>query len=194
MSRCKVVLGLVVVGLMVTVLVGQALSQEEGGERRGGREGGERWGGGEGGGPGDFNVADIRKRIQERMDERTKKTLGTTDEEWKVLQPKISKVQALRTESGPLSGIMAMLQRFGGGGDQDAADAPKLSDSQKATQELQKLLEDEDAKSAAIKEKLAALRKAREKAKKELAAAQKDLREVVTVRQEAHLVLMGMLD
>jgi len=45
-----------------------------------------------------------------------------------------------------------------------------------------------------IKASLTTLRKEREAAKQRLAAAQQDLRKIITVRQEAILVMMGTLD
>ena len=45
-----------------------------------------------------------------------------------------------------------------------------------------------------IKAKLDALRQARAKAKEDLAAAQKDLQSVVSVKQEAYLVMIGALE
>ncbi len=45
-----------------------------------------------------------------------------------------------------------------------------------------------------LKAKLAALRDARAKARADLEAAQKDLQEVLTPRQEAVLVAMGMIE
>jgi hypothetical protein len=64
----------------------------------------------------------------------------------------------------------------------------------KAAAELREVLRDEEAKPEQIKAKLAALRTAREKAKKDLATAQKALKEKVTVKQEAFLVLSGYLN
>jgi chromosome segregation ATPase len=64
----------------------------------------------------------------------------------------------------------------------------------KATQELRDVLGSEDAKPEQIKAKLTALRTAKEKAKKDLAAAQKELKKNLTVKQEALLVLSGYLN
>lgn len=63
-----------------------------------------------------------------------------------------------------------------------------------AAQDLRTLLENKDANADQIKAKLEALRAAKAKVKDELTTAQKDLRELVTVRQEAVLVEMGVLD
>ena len=60
--------------------------------------------------------------------------------------------------------------------------------------DLTATLENKDASPDDIKAKLTALREAREKAKTELAAAQKELKDVLTQRQEATLVNMSMLE
>ena len=65
---------------------------------------------------------------------------------------------------------------------------------QKSVQELQAALENKEAKLAEIKQKLTTFRVTREKIKQELAKAQKALRDVLTLRQEAQLVLRGLLD
>ena len=61
-------------------------------------------------------------------------------------------------------------------------------------QELNKVLENEAATAEKIQAKLKELREARDKAKQQLAAAQQELRELLTARQEAQLVVMGMLE
>ena len=63
---------------------------------------------------------------------------------------------------------------------------------EKARLELRQSLDEGDKE--AIQKKLEAFRTARDETKKELAAAQKQLKETVTVQQEAELVLMGYLD
>jgi uncharacterized coiled-coil DUF342 family protein len=57
-----------------------------------------------------------------------------------------------------------------------------------------KVLENKDAPAAEIKAKLDALRKERETKEAELKALRDKLRKLVTQRQEARLVLMGILD
>jgi hypothetical protein len=60
--------------------------------------------------------------------------------------------------------------------------------------DLQAALDDPKASSEEIREKLTALREAGKKAKADLAAAQKDLLELLTAYQEAVLVSLGYLD
>jgi hypothetical protein len=61
-------------------------------------------------------------------------------------------------------------------------------------QELQMLLQSPGASQAEINLKLAALRQARAKAKRQLVQAQQELRKVLNFHQQARLVLMGLLD
>jgi len=63
-----------------------------------------------------------------------------------------------------------------------------------AKSELRELLGNKDAASEQIKAGLTALRLANEKARQELAKARQELRQLLTVRQEATLVLSGLLD
>ena len=114
--------------------------------------------------------------------------LGATADEWtKVLKPRLDKVQQLQRQ---MRGGFRGRRRPRAEG---AAEA-ELSDVEKKTEALRKLLDDKASGAAAIKTALGALRKAREKTQKELEAARKKLQGVVTMRQEAQLVLMGVLD
>jgi hypothetical protein len=61
------------------------------------------------------------------------------------------------------------------------------------SRELQQAVES-NASSDELKTKLAALREARAKAREDLTKAQAELRELLTMKQEAALVMMGMLE
>ena len=69
-----------------------------------------------------------------------------------------------------------------------------LNEGEKICEELFRLLEDRNSELEEIRQKMEALRKFRQEAKKELAIAQQELRELVTQRQEATLVMMQLLD
>lgn len=68
------------------------------------------------------------------------------------------------------------------------------TEGERICEELQLLLQVPGAGPDEIRLKLDALRKAREKARKQLVKAQQELRKVLTFRQQARLVLMGLLD
>jgi hypothetical protein len=169
-------LGLSLVGGLATVPV---FGQADGGN--GGAQGG--GGGGGGRGRGNFDPAQWRQQMEQRMKDEMK----VSDDEWKVLQPKIQKVQQLQfaTRAG---GFGRNRGGNGGGGDRPASPVAT------ASQDLRNTLDDKAATDEQIKAKLAALREAKTKAKEELAKAQSELREVVSVRQEAVLVRDGLLD
>lgn len=161
----------------VAALAGSVYAGEAGGGGRGGR----------GGGPGG---ADYRQRMMDGI----KSALVATDEEWKVLQPRIEKVSTLNRQLQG-TGMMGMFRRNRGGDVAGGGEAPApTTELEKKTQELEKLLENKDAKPEDIKTRLTALRDERAKAKEELEKAKKELRETLTLRQEAQLVLLNMLD
>lgn len=70
----------------------------------------------------------------------------------------------------------------------------ELTEGEKSCERLRVLLEDKDSKDEQIEQEIVALRQARENAAKELARARRELREVLVPRQQARLVLTGLLD
>lgn len=137
---------------------------------------------------------------------RIQQQLGSTDDEWSAIQPKVQKVMQDQRDAG-MGGMMGMRMfgrnRGGGnggggggggnfGGGQGADQTP--SAAQQALTDLNTTLQDPNASADVIKTKLDALRDARGKAKEQLAADQKDLQSVLTQRQEAYLVMDGLLD
>ena len=137
-------------------------------------------------------MAEFRKRRETQMREQ----LGATEDEWKVLQPRIEKVQQLQRQ-GMAMRFGRMFGRRGrrpGGERRPEGEAQReRPDVAKKAEALQSLLEDKASAPGAIKAALGAFRKAQEKTELALAAARKELRDVVTMRQEARFVLMGLL-
>ena len=70
----------------------------------------------------------------------------------------------------------------------------ELTEGEKTCEELQALLEDKNSKQEDIDEKIRILHRAREDAAKDLVKARQELCEVLTARQQARLMLMGLLD
>lgn len=130
--------------------------------------------------------SDIRKQMQSRGQDRLKGILGASDEEWKILGPKIDKVRTLSALlRADVVGFRGM--RFGGSGNQQ-------SDIQKKARILQETLENKASNPTEIATALKAYRAARAKGKEDLRKARKDLRGLLTVKQEAQLVTMDLLD
>jgi len=81
--------------------------------------------------------------------------------------------------------------RRGGGGGGGGGEPSDITEKTKA---LNDTLDNKDADPKDIAQKVNALRDARERVRGELVKAQAELKEVLTPRQEARLVLMGVLD
>lgn len=172
--------------------------------------GGGNGGGGGGGRRGNFDPAQMRERMTQMMKER----LGATDEEWKAIEPLVMKVMELQPRPGGFGG-----GRRGGGGP-GGAPGGGAPDAQAGGQgggqggpggpgargglfggtpipeadALQKVLDTKESTNDQIKAATKAYRDALAKREKDLQKARQDLREVLSVRQEAQLVLMRILD
>jgi Ca2+-binding EF-hand superfamily protein len=120
-------------------------------------------------------------RMMDNMVSRYKETLGSTDEEWKAIEPLLKKVLEARMQAR----IGGFGRRPGG---ESAAGANPEADALRSTLDSQKATPDE------IKAKLAAFRASQKKKDEALQKAREDLRKVLTVKQEANLVLSGVLD
>ncbi|MBD3267136.1 hypothetical protein GF373_10745 [bacterium] len=138
-----------------------------------------------------FDPERIMQMIMDRMQEQ----MQATDEEWKIIQPLIQNVFELQRETrmigmgrgffGPPPG------REGGPGNRPRRFGPEPMQEVTA---LQEAIDNENASADDIQAKLTALRKARDAKEKELEEAREKLRKVLTLRQEAILVLMGTLN
>jgi len=145
------------------------------------------------------------EQFRQRMNERLKAALKVSDDEWGVIQPLLEKVQTKMRESmstrfGGMGGGRRWIQNSQGGQGGNAASnnggEPRSRPERPKSPEmeaLQKALESEGTSPDELKVKLQALRDARKKSATELEQAQDDLRKVLTQRQEATLVMMGML-
>ena len=180
---------LVVIALaFVAVLIGQAISQEQG---RSGRRGASQ-----------RSPEEMRERMEQRnrqAAERLRTSLNASEEQWAVIQPRVEKVQTLMRQMQ----IRQRRNRFRTRGqrrtpssrrDDDAAVARPQSDIEKSRQTLRDLLEDEKSSNEKIESALKDLRVATTKLEKKLDKARGSLRKEVNLRQQARLVLIGLLD
>ena len=122
-------------------------------------------------------MAERRAQDRARTVEGYKGQLGVSDPEWAVIKPRLEAVYDLVHPAA----------QFG------RADSRATTPVDQKKSELRELLGNQDAAPEQIKAGLTALRLANEKARQELAKARQDLRQLMTVRQEATLVLSGLL-
>jgi len=118
---------------------------------------------------------------------RIQETLAVGDEESAAVKPLVQDVLAKRRDTMG-GGMRVMMRGRGRRGDAQNEDGPT------ETQALQETLDNADAGADEVKAKLAAFRTARDQKEQALQAAREKLRAVLTAKQEAQLVLMGILD
>jgi hypothetical protein len=186
---CGVVVAL---GLAVVSLQAQDNNGAPGGDQGGqGRRNRGPGGGGPGGG---FDPAQMQQRMMERIREELN---FTNDTEWSAVEPLVQKVSDARREvgGGGMGRLFGRGNRGGGqGGDQGGQrrGGGMFGTPSPEEEALQKALDD-NAPSGQLKEALAKY-KASQKAKQaKLEAAQADLKKVLSVKQEAHAVLLGLV-
>ena len=150
---------------------------------------------------GNFDPEQMRARMMERYKERLE---VTKDDEWKIIQERIEKVLTAQRETriGGFGGPGGPGgRRGGGGGDNAQADNNNGGRRNRGAfggepnpdvEALQKALEAK-ASPDEIKSKLAKVRESLKQKEANLAKAQGDLKEVLSVRQEALAVTMGLL-
>ncbi len=167
---------LVVTAVFASVTVDISAQERDRDRDRGNRDRGER------GNRGNFD----RSQFMERIMERYRENLGISVAEWKVVQPKVQAVMDNR-----ISGTSGMMSFFGGRGSRGRGDS---STEKTPTSELRDLLEKDAPSKEEIKAKLAAYRADRKAREAKLNKAQEDLRQLLTLKQEAQAVLSGLLN
>ena len=187
MSR-RFIVPLFLAGLMAAPAFAQQQPSTGGGNQNNGDRGNRSDRGGNGGNRGNFDPAAMRQRFSDMIKEQ----MGASDDEWKVIQPKLDKVMTAQRDARG-GGMGGMFRRRDNGGDSQSSDRQRSAVEQAQT-DLRTLLDNKDSTADQISAKLTTLREAREKAKTDLVSAQKELKEVLSQRQEAVLVMMGMLD
>lgn len=150
--------------------------------------------GGQGGpgGRGGFDPAQMRERMADRYQE----ALEFSDDEWSVIKPMVMSIveKQFGNRGRGFGGFGRGGNRGGQGGNrggQGGGRGPRGPQEGPAA-DLQAALDSGDE--GKIKSALAALRADRKKSATELANARKELRQVLTLKQEATAVMMGLLE
>lgn len=151
-----------------------------------------------------------RKKVAERRREFfwQKSALGATEEQWKVIKAKLEKVRQLSKQTNSAVGVSLVSDRARGAGAR--ANVPvwqwnrpwegkapdELTEAQRLAKQLIALVERNSTTPQAFRLKMDALRKARteeSEIEKQLTETRRELREMLTPRQEAVLALMKWL-
>jgi hypothetical protein len=173
----------------LTLSVGDVLAQNNGNGNGGG-------GGGGGGGGRNFDPA----AMQQRMVDGARDRLGfTNDTEWAAVEPLVQKVVATQFDarSGQGRGMMGGRNRGGQGGQNGQAgqggQGGRFGQPSPEADALQKAIDD-NAPASQIKDLLAKYKTVQKAKQAKLEAAQSDLKKVLTTKQEAEAVLLGLVN
>jgi len=147
---------------------------------------------------GNFDPAQMRQRMMERYKEMLE---VTNDDEWKAIEPLVTKVMEARmqTMGGMGRGMFGGPRRPGGdnqgggpGGGERRGGFMGQQQPNPAAEALEKAVEAKAGK-AELKAAITKYTEARKAKQAELEAAQENLRKVLTTRQEAIATLNGLL-
>lgn len=140
--------------------------------------------GGNRGNRGNFDPA----QFQQRMNERIKERFGSSDEEWKAIEPLVQKVNEARMATVGGMGRGFMGGRGGGQG------GPRFGPEPSAEETALGDAVENNASKDDLKAKMAAYRKVKAEKDAELKAAQDNLKKVLTTKQEAIALQMGLVN
>lgn len=170
---------------VLTLGVGNAVAQNNNG---GGN------GGGFGGGRGNFDPAQFQQRMMDNIRDQLD---FTNDTDWNAVQPLIQKVMDARRDVGFGGGMGRMFggRNRGGNNDNNNGGGRRggFGTPSPEAEALQQAI-DNNAPSGQIKDLLAKYEASQKAKQAKLEQAQKNLRGVLTVKQEAQATLLGLLN
>jgi len=163
------------------VSTGNVLAQDNNGGGQGGGRGGR----------GNFDPA----QMQQRMNERIKERFGSTDEEWKAIEPLVTKVNEARmaAAAGGMRSMFGGVRTRGGNNGGDQGNRPRFGPEPTAEETALSDAIEKDASKDDLKAKMAAFRKAKAAKEEELKTAQDSLKKVLSTKQEAVALEMGLV-
>jgi hypothetical protein len=197
MSQYARYLAVVLVGVLGGLCHAQgvpAVGAGQGGMRQGGQ------------GLSGIDPVSLQQRVVDQQMEQIHQRLAVTDDEWTVLQPKLEALIRARTEAegGGLTGTVNM---FVGRSNPTISSAigeiigrlnanagiRETNPISLAQSDLNAALADPESPASLVTRKVRDVRDARQAAQKKLDTAQEALRDLLSLRQEAELVMMGYL-
>jgi hypothetical protein len=148
-----------------------------------------------------YNPSQMQQTMLDSTLRNLQLQLNATDDEWKVLKPRLEIVYLAKNDAGgSMSGIMGMMGGMGRGRGRSSGmrgqqgNSAEQSEATRLTNELQALLDDSSASPSTIYSKLMEVRAAQQRADNKVKAAQRELLQLLTARQEATLFMAGLLN
>jgi len=145
-----------------------------------------------GAGGGGAGAAFSQTHRQEMLD-ALKEKLEMSDDDFKALSPKIEKALDAKQKMSTGAG-MNWSSMNGGKLVYKVSEAKVDSEPGKAMQDVREAVADKEMSNEEVAKKIAAVREAREKTKADFEAAQKELSDALTPRQQAVLMTLGVIE
>jgi hypothetical protein len=144
---------------------------------------------------GGMDPQQMQQQIQQALMSACREQLVVTnDAEWTVIETRLSKLMQSKMEDfGSSMGILSLMRGRMGGRGGNGRGFPGMGTPTPEAEALQHAL-DAQAPASQLKAALEKQREARNRKKAEIAKAEDDLRKVLTLRQEATLVSLGVLN
>ena len=146
---------------------------------------------------GEFDAKKFEQRIQGRITGMIKDDLKITDEEWEIIGPRMNKVIDLANKNNARLATFRKMSRRWYSSRGIKLKSDELDDKhpiERASDNLSAIINDETATTEDIRTALKKLRSAKEATKLEIIKAQSELKKLLTIKQEAKLVMYGILD
>lgn len=143
------------------------------------------------------------ERMRERIMERYREEFEVKDDaEWEVIEERVAAVMEARREANMGGGFGRLFGRGPGGRgpggpgprDDDRGERRRFGPEPAPEVEALEKAVESNASADQLKEAMAKVREAREAKEANLDKAQDDLRKLLSVRQEAKAILLGLLD
>jgi hypothetical protein len=145
--------------------------------------------------PGSFDPATIQSSMMERQLAGIQQQLDINAIEWQVLKPRIGRVLAAREDVNAFAGLGRGYRGRGSAAQNTGLSGGTIREAVvQKTQDLQSLYDDHATAPMQFAAKLSELRNLRRQAVQTLTAAENDLRDLLTARQEAGCVMLGILE
>jgi hypothetical protein len=148
------------------------------------------------GSPGNSDSQNKQPKLsgEQRWMSQIKEQIQANDDEWSVLAPRVERVMKAQREvqaGHDPRGVREPRPPKEPRPDEPSRPVSVVSETAKA---LSATLWDQSSAASEIRRQVMAIRDARARARRELTQAQEELRQLLTYRQEAVLIIMGLLD
>ena len=148
-----------------------------------------------GGGGGAWNPAKLMQQLNERALENVRDGLGLADDaEWSAVRPLVEKVIEIQQQNDTAAQQLRSRRFFGGNNPMMKNFAGAFKSQESPEQSALQQAVDDNASAGQVRDAIVKFRAAQKEQQAKLEEAQAGLRKVLTAKQEAKAILLGLLN